>query len=330
MVVLVASPLGLGCGDETPFAPDFPPLPTPPDNPQTPEKVALGRRLFFDPLLSRNRDVACGSCHLQRHAFADPRRLSEGTLGRLGTRNAPGLFNLAYTPSYFWDGGVDTLERQAIAPIKDEREMDLPFAEAVARVAASPLYPPLFAAAFGRAPDGDTLTKALASFVRSLVSGGSAWDHHRRGKAGALSAAATRGAALFFGERGGCAHCHDGPFFTNHRFANNGTYIEGGDVGRQRVTQRSFDLGHFRVPSLRNVAVTAPYMHDGSLATLADVIDHYDRGGGGHPSTDPSLRPLHLSQGEKDDLVAFLEALTDEPFLIDPRHKNPHAPAPGE
>ena len=128
-----------------------------------------------------------------------------------------------------------------------------------------------------------------------------------------------RGKELFFGERGECFHCHDGLFFTNNRFANNGTFIEGGDEGRQRVTQRLLDQGRFRVPSLRNIAVTAPYMHDGSIATLSEVIEHYDQGGRGHPSTDPTIRPLQLTAQEKADLLAFLGALTDESFLRDPR-----------
>lgn len=299
--------------------PEFPPLPAPADNPFTAEKFALGQALFFDKRLSRTGEIACGSCHLQANAFADPRRVSEGIEGRTGTRNAPPLFNLAWTSSYFWDGGVDSLERQAMAPIMDPNEMDLPLDEATARVAADPTYPPRFQAVFGTGVTPLALTQALASFVRGLVSGDSRLDRHRRGEPHALGAAERRGLAIFEGERGECFHCHTGFNLTNDRFANNGSFQVGGDVGRQRITGKANDLGRFRVPSLRNVAVTAPYMHDGSLATLEQVIDHYDRGGGGHESTDANIRKLHLTPAEKRDLRAFLNALTDETFLADPK-----------
>jgi cytochrome c peroxidase len=300
---------------------DFPPLPQPPDNPLTAAKVDLGRRLFFDPILSRTMQIACASCHLQQHGFSDPMPVSTGVDGRQGTRNAPGLANLAYATSYFWDGGVDTLERQAMAPIKAANEMDLPLGEAVARLAAVPSYRADFARAFADDPGPSDLglVRALASYVRTLVSGDSRWDRQRRGDLAALSASEQRGLAIFFGEKGECFHCHDGIFLTNNRFANNGTYLPGGDVGRQRITGRAIDLGRFRVPSLRNVGVTAPYMHDGSIATLEDVVEHYARGGRGDPSTDPIVRGLQLDAGDKADLVAFLRSLTDEAFLTDRR-----------
>jgi cytochrome c peroxidase len=333
LLALAVATLVAGCGgtDEVPpgpppppralgeVPPGFPPLPAPADNPLTAEKFALGQSLFFDRRLSRTGEVACGSCHLQANAFADPRRVSEGVEGRTGSRNAPPLFNLAWTGSYFWDGGVDSLERQAMAPIMDPREMDLPLEEATARVAADPAYPARFQAAFGSAVTPLAVTQALASFVRGLVSGDNRLDRHRRGEPHALGAAEQRGLAIFEGERGECFHCHTGFNLTTDRYANNGSYLPGGDVGRQRVTGKANDLGRFRVPSLRNIAVTAPYMHDGSLATLEEVIEHYDRGGRGHESTDANIRPLHLGPGEKRDLLAFLQALTDETFLNDPK-----------
>ena len=186
-------------------------------------------------------------------------------------------------------------------------------------MAADPEYPPRFQAVFGTGVTPLAVTQALASFVRGLVSGDNRLDRHRRGEPHALSAAEKRGLAIFEGERGECFHCHTGFNLTNDRFANNGTFQPGGDVGRQRITQKANDLGRFRVPSLRNVAVTAPYMHDGSLATLEQVIDHYDRGGRGHESTDANIRKLNLTAGEKRDLPAFLNALTDETFLSDPK-----------
>jgi cytochrome c peroxidase len=335
------SAASVGCASDDPGAPalvqvpsDFPPLPQPADNPLTAAKIDLGRRLFFDPILSRTNRIACASCHLQAQGFADRTAVSTGVEGRTGMRNAPGLANLAYATSLFWDGGVDSLERQAIAPIKDMNEMDQPLDLALAKVAADSSYRAAFARAFADepAPTAIGLTRAIASYVRTLVSGNSRWDRHRRGDGDALSPSEQRGRAIFFGERGECFHCHDGLFLTNNRFANNGSYRPGGDVGRQRVTQRAIDLGRFRVPSLRNVAATAPYMHDGSLATLRDVVEHYARGGRGHgaeadASVDPVLRPLVLDDGEKADLIAFLGALTDDAFLRDPRLV-PDAPAP--
>jgi cytochrome c peroxidase len=328
--------LALGCGDEgtpapgpptTPpvqVPPGFPPLPAPADNPLTAEKIALGKRLFFEKRLSRTGEIACASCHLQEHAFADPRRLSLGVEGRQGKRNAPALVNLAWSTSFFWDGGVDTLERQALAPIMDRDEMDLPLEEATGRLVGDGAYQALFARAYGGGPTPAGVTGALASFVRSLVSGDSRHDRHLRGDAGALDPAERRGRDIFFGEKGECFHCHDGFNLTNDRFANNGLYADGGDVGRQRVTRRPNDLGRFKIPTLRNVAVTAPYMHDGSLATLEEVVDHYARGGRGHESTDPNVHPLPLTEEDRRDLVAFLRALTDDEFLRDRRH----APSP--
>lgn len=338
-VVLIGVLLGCGTGGNG-EAPDGPvdagrvddgsagaAAPTPPapaDSPLTPETIALGNHLFFDKRLSRTNEVACGSCHVQEHAFADPRRFSVGVEGRLGTRNAPALVNLAWSGSFFWDGGVDTLERQAMGPIMASFEMDLSLDDATARVASDARYQEQFMRAYGAAPSPGLLVRALASFVRSLVSRSSRWDDFQRGDHHALTAAEQRGRAVFFGEKAECFHCHDGPDLTNDRFANNGTYSDGGDVGRERVTGAVFDRGRFKVPTLRNVAVTAPYMHDGSIATLEDVVRHYVQGGNGHPTTDPNVHPLDLTAADQADLVAFLRALTDEAFL----HTPAHAPLP--
>jgi cytochrome c peroxidase len=300
---------------------DFPALPVPADNPITAEKVALGRRLFFDKRLSRTGEIACASCHRQENAFADPRAVSVGVEGRTGTRNAPALINLAYGRSFFWDGGVDTLERQAMAPIIAANEMDLRLAVAVTRVGEDARYREQFQRAFAEAPSPGNLTRALATFVRTLLSGNSRYDRHRRGEANALTPAEQRGMELFFGERGECFHCHDGFNFTNERFANDGsgTAVAGADIGRQRITGSPNDHARFKVPTLRNIAVTAPYMHDGSVATLEEVVDQYVRGGRGEVPPDPTVHPLDLDAGERSDLVAFLRALTDEGFLRDPR-----------
>ncbi|HEX3854635.1 MAG TPA: cytochrome c peroxidase, partial [Polyangiaceae bacterium] len=176
-----------------------------------------------------------------------------------------------------------------------------------------------FQAAYAEGPSERTLPRALASFVRVLVSGNSAYDRFRRGDSGALSDSGQRGLDIFQGERGQCTHCHVGFNFTNNAFRNNGTRPNDPDPGRQRLTLKDSDFGKFRVPTLRNIAVSAPYMHDGSLATLADVVEHYDQGGSGSPNTDPTLHALGLSDHDKRDLIAFLESLTDDEFLTDAR-----------
>lgn len=303
------------------FSPALLTATAPADNALTEARAQLGKRLFFDKRLSRTGEVACASCHEQRHAFADPRRVSVGVEGRMGKRNAPALANLAWNASFFWDGRVSTLEEQTGKPIEDPLEMDLPLPEAVARVAADAEYAAAFASAYGGPPTPETLRKALASFVRTLVSGGSRYDRHLRGDATALHAHERRGLALFLGEKTGCFHCHPDGTLTNDGFFNNGTFVEGGDPGVYARTGRTGDLGVFKVPGLRNVAVTAPYMHDGSVATLEEVVEHYARGGRGHPSTDVQIEPLDLTAAEKADLVAFLRALTDPAFLEHPRFR---------
>lgn len=302
---------------------DFPALLQPEDNQLDAARAALGRSLFYDKRLSRDETIACSSCHLQEHAFADPAPLSLGVDGKLGTRNAPGLFNLAWVTSFFWDGGVPSLELQAVAPILNPVEMDMTLSAVSERLRADADLLAAFEAAYGEGPSQSSVPRALAAFVRTLVSGDSRWDRFRRGDTRALSAEEQRGHELFNGERAECFHCHVGFNLTTNAFRNNGVAATDPDPGRQLISSRNIDAGRFRVPSLRNVAVTAPYMHDGSLGTLEEVVEHYARGGRGHPNTDPLILPLDLSAREKADLVAFLRALTDEAFLTDPRFAPP-------
>jgi cytochrome c peroxidase len=269
--------------------------------------------LFSDPRLSRTGEVSCASCHLREHAFADPRPVSVGVDGRTGTRNAPPLFNLAWSTSLFWDGGVPTLEQQAIGPITNPLEMDMTLTEVTTRLAEDADVAAAFHRAFGTGPTPEGVTKAIATYERTLVSGDSGWDRYERGEPDALSDEALLGKELFFGERAECFHCHTGFDLTNHGVANNG--MNTGDEGRQRITEDPADAGKFKVPSLRNVAVTAPYMHDGSLATLEDVVAHYVAGGQGHPNTDVTIHPLDLDTEEQRAIVSFLQALTDEAFV---------------
>jgi cytochrome c peroxidase len=312
--------LAMACTDdfEVEVPPNFPELPVPADNALTEARVQLGKRLFYDTQLSRTHEVACSSCHLADHAFADPRRVSVGVHGRLGTRNAPSLVNLAYNTSFFWDGGAPTLEQQAIAPIINPLEMDMTLGDVVARLEADPSYVDDFARAYDTRPTPGALTKALASFMRTIVSGNSRYDRFQRGDHTALTASEQRGMAIATGERGECFHCHVGFNFTNNGFRNNNLYATYEDIGRARVTELDADIGKFKVPTLRNVALTAPYMHDGSLATLEAVVEHYSSGGFESATSDPTIRPLNLTADEKRDLIAFLKALTDETIATNP------------
>ncbi|HET9954370.1 MAG TPA: cytochrome c peroxidase, partial [Polyangiaceae bacterium] len=225
------------------------------------------------------------------------------------------------------DGGARTLELQVIEPIRNPLEMDTTLESVRARLATDPELVALFEQAYGEGPSEFTIPRALASFVRSLLSGQSAWDRYRRGEHLALSDSAARGLELFNGERAECFHCHVGFNFTNNSFRNNGGRADDPDVGREKLTGKASDRGKFKVPSLRNVAVTAPYMHDGSLATLDAVIDRYVAGGLGHPNTDPVVFPLDLTDSEKADLKAFLESLTDPEFLSEPSFADPASAA---
>ncbi|HVJ20890.1 MAG TPA: cytochrome c peroxidase [Polyangiaceae bacterium] len=302
---------------------DFPPLPVPDDNEPTAARVALGRTLFYDERLSRTEEVSCASCHVQQYAFADPNRVSSGVEQRTGTRNAPALVNMAYDTSFFWHGGVPSLELQALGPIKNPLEMDMALADVAERLSADPAIARAFDEAYGEPPSEFTISRAVASFVRSLISGQSPFDRYQRGELEALSEGALRGKAIFEDERGECFHCHVGFNFTNNGFRNNGIAASDPDIGRAEITNKTSDEGKFKVPTLRNVGVSAPYMHDGSLATLEDVIEHYDQGGRGHVNTDPTVQPLELTDADKADLVEFLHALTDQAFLTDSRYADP-------
>lgn len=318
-LILLSLLLPIACSPLVEVPETFPDMPVPEDNPLTAEKVELGRALFFDERLSRTGEVSCGSCHLQENAFADPRALSVGVEGRVGERNAPPLFNLAWNTSFFWDGGVRTLEQQVIGPITNPLEMDMTMGEVVTRLRDDEEMVRRFEDAFGEGPSPEGITKAIASFERTLVSGDSRFDRHQAGEEGVLSDEELQGEAIFFGERGECFHCHVGFNLTNNRVLNNG--MDTGDEGLARVTERASDEGKFKVPSLRNVALTAPYMHDGSLGTLEEVVDHYAQGGQGHPNTDPTIHALELSDSDKAALVAFLRTLTDDAFTRDARHR---------
>src|SRR5262245_9581538 len=289
----------------------LPPRPVPPDNPLTEARVQLGRKLFFDPILSADGTVACATCHRPERGFSSGEARPRGVHGRRGPRRAPTLFNRAYGTAFFWDGRAATLEDQALRPIEDPDEMGAKLPEVLKRLRAHAGYSARFAAAF---PDGVTATnlgRALAGFERVLLRGGSPVDRFVvRGEADALTPPQRQGLWLYE-SKGRCWRCHSGPNYTDEQYHNTG--VGWGkrppDLGRFAVTRRDPDRGKFKTPTLRGVALTAPYMHDGSLATLEEVVGFYNRGGGANPNRDPALAPLGLSPDEVRDLVAFLKAL---------------------
>jgi cytochrome c peroxidase len=295
----------------------FPQMPIPTDNYLTVDRVALGKKLFFDPILSRDGSVSCGSCHWQEHAFADTAVFSRGIEGRTGFRNAPTLFNLAWHPYFFMDGGVPTLELQVLAPLDNHAELDMDLLELMARLQQHPQYPSLFRKAYGRDPDPFGLTRAIAAYERTLVSGNSPYDQYTSNP-NALNDSQIRGMELFFGDQLHCASCHSGFDFTDYGFYNIGLPVTTADSGRMRVTLNELDRGAYKTPSLRNVAVSAPYMHDGSLNSLEVVIDFLASGGAHYPNQHPLTQGFTISNQEKADLIAFLNSLTDTDFLTDP------------
>ncbi len=291
----------------------FPEPIIPADNPITKASVALGKKLFFDPILSRDSSIACASCHHPSRAFGDTVVLSRGVEGRLGSRNAPTLMNLAYHPVFMRDGGARTLPLQVLIPLEDHAEMDFSAQEAVERLRKYPEYVEMTRKAYGQEINTFTLTRALAAFERTLISGNSAFDaYYFQDQKEALSAAQLRGWELFRSAKTNCSKCHEGFNFTTNAYENNGLYSEYKDEGRFLITRDSADIALFKIPTLRNISLTAPYMHDGSMQTLEEVIRHYEGGGKQHIHKSPKLRPFELTEGERSDLKAFLESLTEK------------------
>jgi cytochrome c peroxidase len=284
-------------------------LSVPENNPLASARIAIGQRLFFDSALSRTRSLACASCHRPARAFADSTPRSRGVRGGTGRRNAPAIINRAYGTSFFWDGRAESLESQVLQPIQDSLEMDLSIDEAVGRLMTDAFYRDAFADAFSEGITPTNVARALASYVRTIRSGDAPIDRYRAGDTSALSAQARRGQTLFLG-KANCSACHVGPTFSDEQFHNTGVAAGTSDGGRSLVTGREEDRARFKTPTLREVARTAPYMHDGSLATLEEVVDFYNRGGRANLGLDREIKPLGLSVGEKADLVSFLRALS--------------------
>ena len=316
---LVAFPavvvLCLAADAPAPRAPrGLPALWWPKDNPYSAEKAELGRYLFFDRRLSADDTVSCATCHDPRFAFTDGAPVSTGAQSRKGTRNAPTIINRAYSLAQFWDGRTASLEEQVKSPIADPLEMGTTLQTVVDRFQALPGYRVLFVSAFGdRKVTIDRVAMAIASFERTVLSGNAPYDRYLRGDEKALTPEQVRGRSLFF-DKARCARCHDGPNFTLNAYANLGVGMDqpNPDLGRYAVTHNPRDWGAFKAPTLREVEHTAPYMHDGSLKTLDDVVEFYDKGGIKNQNLDRTIKPLNLTPQEKRDLVAFLKALSGE------------------
>jgi cytochrome c peroxidase len=297
----------------------LPAVTVPVNNPQTDAKIRLGRQLYFDTRLSSDNSISCASCHKPDHGWADTGPVSEGVGHAKGGRNSPSVLNAAYSVLQFWDGRAINLEKQAVGPIQNPVEMQLTMDMALGRLKGIPGYVSQFKDVFGTEPNEEGVAKAIAAFERTIVQMDTPYDRYLDGDRKAMSAAAVRGMALFNG-RGHCTACHSGPYFSDGRFHNLGIGFSGGkfaDEGRMIVTKDRKDLGAFKTPGLRGVAETAPYLHDGSEATLASVIDLYDRGGIQNPNLDRAMLPLNLTDREKHELVEFLKALSGPPLSSD-------------
>ena len=298
---------------DVPLGFEYPEIPD--DNPLTAAKIALGKELFYDPILSRDNTISCGSCHIQNHGFADVEPFSLGVDNELGERNAPTLTNVAYKPHYFKDGGIPTLELQILAPFDSELEFDLNIVDAVERLKADEDYSNKFQAVFDSEPTAFGLTRAIAAFERTLLSGNSRFDQHFIQGNSVLTESELRGYDLFQSDELNCSSCHSGIMFTDYSYQNIGLKEYYSDSGRARITVNQADAGKFEVPTLRNVALTAPYMYDGSIETLEEVIDFFAEGGSDHPNKSELITGFNLSDQDKTDLIAFLNSLTDQEFI---------------
>jgi cytochrome c peroxidase len=329
IVLAAGARMGVAAGDQaarptTIKAPlGLPPVPIPSDNPVTAEKISLGRRLYYDPALSADNTVSCATCHHPDYGFSDGKPVSNGVQQKTGTRNSPSVFNTAYFDVQFWDGRAPNLEKQAEGPVQNPVEMAHTLKGVEEKLNADPSYRAQFAKVFGSGPiTYDMVEKAIACFERTVVSANSPFDRWKYGHdEQAVSKAVKRGFVVFTSpQKGNCAACHvvekNYALFTDNKFHNVGIGVRKSqisDQGRFAVTKNPADMGSFRTPSLRNIALTAPYMHDGSVKSLKDAIDYYIGGGNSNSNLDKQIHVLDFLSGqERADLKAFLESLTGE------------------
>jgi cytochrome c peroxidase len=314
-----AAAVALGCtspgpSDKAERLSKLPPIPSPPDNPTTDDKVALGAKLWVDPRLSGSGQMACTACHVREKGWTDGQVLSRRDNGDMNTRHTPTMYNVGYSQSFYWDGRAPTLEAQVLAAWRAQISADP--AKATERIANVPAYVAEFQKVFGTAPTQDAIVKALAAYLRTKVSGLSPWDRHEMGQPNAVSADARAGFDLFMG-KARCAMCHTPPVYSDFNFHNIG--LEAGkakpDLGRQVVSKRPEDTSAFKTPTLRSVAISGPYFHDGSLATLEEAVRYMASGGNADPNKSPLLVDTRLTDAEVRQLVAFMRSLTsDEPY----------------
>ncbi len=287
----------------------FPSITFPQGNEFTIERWQLGKRLFYDPIMSVNNTISCASCHHAQNAFSDTLALSLGDNNIVGRSNAPTLTNIAYHPYFTRAGGVPTLEMQILVPIQEHDEFNTNILDIVEKLKKDSSYTQGSRIAYNREIDPFVITRAIANFERSLISGNSDFDKNK------FSSSALNGKNLFMSNKTNCSQCHSGFNFTNYTFENNGLYTNYADSGRMRLTQLESDRARFKVPTLRNAQLTAPYMHDGSIKTLEEVVAHYNTGGKVHANKSTLIKPLGLTTQEQNDIVAFLKTLTDYIFI---------------
>ncbi len=292
----------------------FPDISFPSDNVFTEARWVLGKKLFYDPIMSSTKEVSCASCHDPSLGFTDGLAFSIGVEERVGFRNAPSLANVAYQPYLLREGSLATIEMQVLVPLQEHHEFDLNILELVERLKEDEEYVAMSLEAYDRPPDAFVVTRALANFERSLISGQSRYDLSIN-EGLSLTNSEKKGEALFFSETLACGQCHGGHNFSNYAITNNGLYLHYEDEGKFRLTNDSLDLATFKTPSLRNVAITGPYMHDGSIESLEAVIAHYAAGGKNHMNKHPLIQGFDISAEDEGHLIAFLQSLTDTSFI---------------
>ena len=332
LLALAGGLVGLSADNGIPAVPSvpagLPPVKHPDDNPPTAAKIALGKQLYFDPRLSRDSTISCASCHDPKKGWSNGEQFATGVGGAKGGRNSPTVLNTAYNRFQFWDGRAPSLEAQALGPIQNPIEMAMTLEEVVARLNGIAGYRRQFQEVFGTDVTADGIAKAIAAYERTVLSGDAPFDRYAAGDTKVLSEAAIRGRNLFFG-KAQCSGCHVGPNFTDNAFHNIGIGYNPetkmfADVGREAESKLPGDRGSFKTPTLREIARTAPYMHDGSLKTLQEVVEHYNRGGVPNPFLDEAIFPLNLTAEEQQDLITFMvEGLSSPSY---PEHEAPELP----
>jgi cytochrome c peroxidase len=303
---------------------DFPPVIYPADNPFSEAKVELGRHLFYDTRMSTDGKTSCGSCHEAKNGFAKLENVATDKRGAQGRQSMP-VINVAWQTNFLWDGTFATLEEQVEGPFKSRHEFNLDPHMAMNKLKSEPLYKELFSKAYGDAEiTFDRVRKAIATFERTMISGNSRFDQYNRGEKSALNEREQNGMRLFMDtSKTNCVACHEGHDMTDGDFHSTGLEEHYSDGGRETLTGRGEDNGKFRTPTLRNIGLTGPYMHDGRFRTLMDVMHHYNDGGKQSKNKDKHIKPLNLTEKEMQDIVLFMESLTDDKFITNPKFADP-------